>query len=64
MNLQNVILALVLKILPILIDNLSPALRQFIEQLIAELEKKAKETKNTYDDMFVELLKAIFNIKD
>lgn len=63
MNFNNVILAVILRILPTLIDNISPAVRQIIIQIIQDLEKKAKETKNPYDDMLIELLKAVFNVR-
>ena len=62
MNLNNLILSLIIKILPIIISNISPALRETVKQIVLELEKKAKTTQNPFDDMLVELLKVILNI--
>jgi len=63
MNLTNVLLAIFLKILPTLIENVSPALREVVVSYIKELEKAAQKSNNKFDDLLVSLLKAIFDIK-
>ena len=50
-------------ILPLLIRKLTPALIEFIKESIKALKKHAAGTKNPYDDMFVELLESLLNIK-
>ncbi len=63
MNLTNVLLAIFLRVLPTLIENISPALREIIVNYIKELEKAAQKSDNRFDDLLVDLLKAIFDIK-
>jgi len=63
MNFTNVLLAIFLRILPTLIENMSPALREMIVSYIRELEKHAQKTENIFDDLLVVLLKAIFDVK-
>jgi len=61
---NKLISSLILKFLPLLISSLSPVIRDFLSEAIKELEKKAKETKNPYDDFFIEFLKIILDIED
>ena len=51
----------VVKILSILITNISPDLKENISEAIRKLEVKAKATVNPFDDLLVELLKAILD---
>jgi len=63
MNFTNILLTIFLRILPTLIENMSPALREMIVSYIKELEKHAQKTENIFDDLLVVLLKAIFDVK-
>ncbi len=63
MNFTNILLTIFLRILPTLIENMSPALREMIVSYIRELEKHAQKTENIFDDLLVVLLKAIFDVK-
>jgi len=63
MNFTNILLTIFLRILPSLIENMSPALREMIISYIRELEKHAQKTENIFDDLLVVLLKAIFDVK-
>jgi len=63
MNFTNILLTIFLRILPTLIENMSPALREMIVSYIKELEKHAQKTENVFDDLLVVLLKAIFDVK-
>ncbi|HDD45239.1 MAG TPA: hypothetical protein ENG63_10350 [Candidatus Desulfofervidus auxilii] len=63
MNFTNILLTIFLRILPSLIENMSPALRELIVNYIKELEKHAQKTENIFDDLLVVLLKAIFDVK-
>lgn len=63
MNFTNILLTVFLRILPTLIENMSPALREMIVSYIKELEKHAQKTENIFDDLLVVLLKAIFDVK-
>lgn len=51
----------VVKILSILITNISPELKQSIKDGLDKLEAKAKTTVNPFDDLAVSLLRAIFD---
>lgn len=50
-------------ILASLVGNLSPALRETIKTWIIDMEKRAKETPNPYDDLLVAGLKILFSIQ-
>jgi len=63
MNFTNILLTVFLRILPTLIENMSPALREMIVSYIRELEKHTQKTENIFDDLLVVLLKAIFDVK-
>ncbi len=54
---------LVLKFLPLLIQNITPELRKLLVDMIMQLEQKAQATTNPYDDAAVLLLKAAFSIR-
>jgi hypothetical protein len=54
---KNIIIEDVLK-------ALSKEMREYIEDKMPELEKRAKASKNPYDDMLVELLKNILAKQD
>ena len=49
------------KILFMMFTRISPELREWIKKELNVLAEKAKKTKNPFDDMFVEFLKAIVN---
>jgi hypothetical protein len=42
------------------IDKITPQLRSEIESALDKWEAKAKETKNPYDDILVQLVKGLF----
>lgn len=46
-----------------IIENVSPQIREKITAFVVDLEKKAKETPNVFDDMLVDLLKRILAIE-
>jgi len=51
---------IIVKILSALINNISPDVKQFINESIDKLDVKAQSTKNPFDDLLVLFLKAIF----
>jgi len=63
MKIEKFAISLLLKLLPLIIPNISRVLREALVEAIEELEKKAQETKNPYDDMLVALLKELFAIE-
>ena len=63
MNFTNILLTIFLRILPSLIENMSPALRELIVNYIKELERHTEKTENIFDDLLVVLLKDIFDVK-
>lgn len=50
---------LLMMLLPLILTVVSPQLRVFLTEILTDLETKAKQTDNPWDDMFVALLKAI-----
>jgi len=52
--------AVLLKLIRLVITNLSPQLLAFIREQIPTWEAKAKETPNPWDDLVVDLVKALF----
>lgn len=49
-------LAIFAKLLPIIISNISPQIRQLMADFTDKLAIKVKETPNPYDDFLVEML--------
>jgi hypothetical protein len=49
--------------LPLLLNNLTPLMRDALIKFLKDLEVKAKETKSPIDDLFVKFLLAILDIK-
>lgn len=46
-----------------ILEAITPALREAIENFLKELYAKAKQTSNPWDDFLVELLAAVLGIK-
>lgn len=53
----------IMLILPLVIRKLTPTLSDFMKGSVTAMKKHAAGTKNPYDDMFVELLETLLNIK-
>ena len=53
----------ILLILPLVLRKLTPALSEFMKDSVKAMKKNAAATKNPYDDMFVEMLENVLNIK-
>ena len=51
------------KILAEVLKRLSPELKAFIAEKIQEFDVKAKASENPWDDLFVMVLKIIFDIE-
>jgi hypothetical protein len=56
---KNYLVKLALKILMILIPQVTPVIREELNKILSSLEAKVKETENEFDDLVVKLLKAI-----
>jgi hypothetical protein len=54
------IIGVLIQGLLILLNAISPDLKEFISKSLAEWEIKAKATKNPFDDLLVKLLIVIF----
>ncbi len=63
MKIEKFAISLLLKLLPLILPNISRVLREALVEAIKEFEKKAQETKNPYDDMLVSILKELFAIE-
>jgi hypothetical protein len=50
---------IVLKVVSNVIDKATPAIRQDIVNLVDSIDEKAKQTPNPFDDVLVDLLRAI-----
>ena len=57
---KRIMTAVLLKLIRLVITNLSPQLLAFIREQIPTWEAKAKETPNPWDDLVVDLVKALF----
>lgn len=55
---------ILISLIPQLLFLVSPALRDFVFDVVKQMETNAKNTDNHWDDSFVEILKVILNIKD
>jgi len=53
-----------LRIMVLVVGSASPDLRKMIKEWVTELEIKAKDTPNPFDDVLVGLIKVVLNIKD
>ena len=51
----------IVKILKVLISNISPDIKKLIQESIDKLDAKAKTTRNPFDDLLALVLKAIFD---
>lgn len=58
---KRIMTAVLLKLIRLIITNLSPSLLAFIREQIPVWEAKAKESPNPWDDLLVEALKALFS---
>lgn len=47
------------RLISLVIPVVTPALRDMLKELLNKLEESAKKTENPYDDILVEMLKAI-----
>lgn len=47
------------KLISLVIPVVTPALRDMLKELLNKLEESAKKTPNPYDDILVDMLKAI-----
>ena len=54
----------ILRLITLIVGSASPELRQLIKEWVLELEKRAKETPNPFDDVLVGLIKIVLNIKN
>jgi len=54
---------ILLSILPMLVDALSPALRAMLGGFAIEFHKKAKSTSNPFDDMGAALILAVLGME-
>ncbi|KKN33024.1 hypothetical protein LCGC14_0807930 [marine sediment metagenome] len=52
-------LNIIVKIISIIISNVSPELKNKLKISIQDLKAKAKETKNPFDDLLMEFVEAV-----
>jgi len=57
------LMAVFVAIFGAIIKEVSDPIREKIELFLNDLEKKAKETPNVFDDMLVDLLKRILKVE-
>ena len=51
------------RVFGVLVNALTPELRTLITDAVKDWEVRAEETPNPWDDMFVDVLKSVLNIK-
>jgi len=59
---NSILTKLIMTLLPLILANITPTLREHIVVFVNALEEKAKQTASPYDDMAVALLKALLVI--
>lgn len=52
----------ILRLITLIVGSASPALRELIKTWVIELEQRAKETPNPFDDVLVGLIKIVLNV--
>lgn len=52
----------ILRLISLIVGSASPELRKLIKEWVLELEKRAKETPNPFDDVLVGLIKIVLNV--
>jgi hypothetical protein len=61
-HMNAILTKLALTLLPILMANITPTLREHIVVFVNALDEKAKQTASPYDDMAVSVLKALLMV--
>jgi hypothetical protein len=56
---NTVLLNMALKVLPFIMGQITPAIKDIMVDAIQAMEKKAKETENELDDILVKFLKDV-----
>lgn len=54
----------ILRLITLIVGAASPELRQLVKEWVIELDKRAKETPNPFDDVLVGLIKIVLNVND
>ena len=57
-------LRILIGILPLLLDKLTPSIRIAVHEFVRQLGESARETTNPYDDYAVDILKEILGIDE
>lgn len=52
----------ILRLITLIVGSASPELRKLIKDWVIELEVRAKETPNQFDDVLVGLIKIVLNV--
>lgn len=52
----------ILRLITLIVGSASPELRKLIKDWVIELEARAKETPNPFDDVLVGLIKIVLNV--
>jgi len=55
---------IIMMLLPLILGTISPEIRNLLVEWVQNMERQAKATDNPYDDMFVAILKGLFQIPD
>ena len=52
---------IIIRFLPMIVAQLTPAIKDMIKGAVAEMRKKADTTPNPYDDMIVDIIEEIIS---
>jgi len=60
---DKVLYKIIITLLPTILNNVTPLIRDNLNELIKQLEEKARKTPNPIDDILIDFLKAILNVE-
>lgn len=61
---NRIMMELLVKLLPFILTQLTPAIKDLFYELVYKLEEAADKTPNPVDNILVDALKTLFNVPD
>lgn len=59
---DKILYKIIITLLPTILSNVTPLIRDNLNELIKQLEEKARKTPNPIDDLLVDFLKSLLNV--
>lgn len=63
-TLSNFLVSVMVQMLPLLIERITPMLREQIVSFVNSFAEQAEQSPNPYDDILADLLKTLFSLED